>query len=119
MTTSTVRVTVTMLRRLGACAAQAALFRTTFSHGTAVTPRAVARAVAAGLDVMWLVQHAVQFACNRATDAAWADYARAIDAARADYDRSDWVALTVRVAAAVAALRVDTVHPTTTTVGVP
>lgn len=73
-------ITSAWLRKQQACPECVALFEATFGPRADVTAKTRARAVEAGLDLVWLASHVL-------TDAAWAKYERAMDAAWAKYER--------------------------------
>ena len=72
------RITAKMLRDKKACASQYALFVATFPRGCTISEKMVAKARAAGLDVLW--------ATCLLTPEAWAQYEAACAPARAQYD---------------------------------
>jgi cell division septum initiation protein DivIVA len=84
---TTATISITVLRRLNACADQIDLFLATFGEEAEVSPENVRRADEAGLDVVWLATHRERAEFVRASAAAGAEYERVTAPARAEYER--------------------------------
>jgi hypothetical protein len=86
----------------GACPKQRALFRKTFPEGAPISIESAEKALAAGLDVRWLIRLLPQSAraeynrtvapaeteLDRTKAAAWAERERTVAAAWAEYERA-------------------------------
>ena len=98
------KITTKLLESLDACEDQVALFRATFGDdGDVPTVANIERAVAAGLDIEWLVSTMftapARAECGRVTAAARAEYDRVTAAAWAEYGRVTAAAWAVGFAA--------------------
>ena len=106
-TSDCLSITAAQLVAWRACPEAVQIFRATFGEEVPVTEEALARALAAGLDIRWLVRHTLNVpaqreferahasawteyerVCAPALAAAWAEYARERAPALAEYNRA-------------------------------
>ena len=77
-------VSAALLRKLGACKDQIAVFRVTFGDGdTPITPEMITRAYCAGLDLDWAAEYLLTAPAWKAYKAAMAQAWEAYEAAKA------------------------------------
>ena len=75
------RITVAMLKRMGACSDEVDTFTREWPRGCAPTEQNILRALDLGLNVYWFADRAL-------TAPAWTEYEKATDSALAEYDKA-------------------------------